>query len=399
MSLEARWQAQMDRLRQQGRVRQLSVPAGIDFSSNDYLGYGKRQWPLVDGQRSGGASRLLRGHHAVWEEVEAILAKWHGAEAALMFTSGYAANEGLLCTVVEPGDWVASDAYNHASIVDGLRLSKAERFVYRHNDLDHLEHGLRHATHAHSANRERFIVTESLFGMEGDRAPLSALAELATRHGAHLIVDEAHATGCFGATGGGLVDAAGLRHGVLATVHTGGKALGVAGAYVAGSAALRELLVNRCRHLIFTTALPPIVGQWWLQMLQRIATDAAVRAELHASARAFRETLAAHGIVAGGRDYIVPIVLGDDARAVQAAQQLQASGFDIRAIRPPTVADGTARIRIAIQADHDRDTLLRLAAALAPVAQEARYIPAPTGRNNIAQGNALGSEASSRDKP
>lgn len=399
MSLEARWQAQMDRLCQQGRLRRLSTPAGIDFSSNDYLGYGKRQWPAVNGERSGCASRLLRGHHAVWEEVEATLAAWHGAEAALMFTSGYAANEGLLSTVIEPGDWVASDECNHASIIDGLRLSKAERFVYRHNDLDHLEHSLRQAAHLHAANRERFIVTESLFGMEGDRAPLAAVAELAARHGAHLIVDEAHATGCFGATGGGLIDAAGLRPHVLATVHTGGKALGVSGAYVAGSASLKELLVNRCRQLIFTTALPPIVGQWWLQMLARIATDDDVRAELHAAARAFRETLAAQGIVAGGRDFIVPLILRDDARAVTAAQRLQAARFDIRAIRPPTVADGTARVRISIHADHDRHTLLQLAAALAPIIQDSRCVPAPTGRNNIAQGNALGSESSSRDKP
>jgi 8-amino-7-oxononanoate synthase len=399
MSLEARWQAQLDRLRAQGRYRRLTPPTGIDFSSNYLLLNANPRRPPTDGQRSGCASRLLRGHHAVWDNVEAALAQWHGAEAALVFTSGYSANEGLLGTIVEPGDWVASDACNHASIIDGLRLSKAERFVYRHNDLEHLEQGLRVAAQLHTAIRERFIVTESLFGMEGDRAPLAALAELAARFGAHLIVDEAHATGCFGANGGGLVDAAGLRQRVLATVHTGGKALGVPGAYVVGSASLRELLVNRCRHLIFTTALPPIVGQWWLQMLERIPADDAARAGLHMSARAFRDSLAAHGIVAGGRDYIVPLVLGDDARAVQAAQRLQLAGFDIRAIRPPTVADGAARIRISIHAGHDRDTLLRLAGALAPIVQEPRCVPAATGRNRIAQGNALGTEPSSRDKP
>src|SRR5262249_43276260 len=148
-------------------------------------------------------------------------------------------------------------------IIDGLRLSKAERFVFGHQDLDQLEDGLRRAARTGSAGRQLFVVTESLFGMDGDTAPLPQLAELAQRYDAHLIVDEAHATGCFGPRGSGLVDAAGLRGEVLATVHTGGKALGVVGAYVCGSARLKELLVNRCRHLIFTTALPPAVGAWW----------------------------------------------------------------------------------------------------------------------------------------
>jgi 8-amino-7-oxononanoate synthase len=399
MSLEGRWQAQMQLLRSQGRYRQFTPPVGIDFSSNDYLGYAQQTWPTVEGQRSGCASRLLRGHHAVWDEVETALAHWHGAEAALMFTSGYAANEGLLSTIIEPDDWVASDECNHASIIDGLRLSKAERSIYRHNDLDQLEHLLRQSSQLHAKNRVRFIVTESLFGMEGDRAPLPALAALAIRHGAHLIVDEAHATGCVGARGGGLVDAAGVRGQVLATVHTGGKALGVPGAYVVGSASLKEMLVNRCRHLIFTTALPPVVGQWWLQMLARIVTDDDARTALHAAAELFRETLTAYGIVAEGHDYIVPVILGADARTVRAALCLQVAGFDIRAIRPPTVADGTARVRISIHADHDGDMLRRLAATLAPIVQAADGDPAPMGRNSIAQGNALGSQAIYRDKP
>src|SRR5262249_39947709 len=151
--------------------------------------------------------------------------------------------------------------------IDGLRLARAERFVYRHADLDHLESGLRAAGRAPGVSpglsrRALFVVTESLFGMDGDIAPLSEIVALAERYGAHVVVDEAHATGCFGPTGGGCVDSAGLRRRVLATVHTGGKALGVAGAYVCGSALLRDLLVNLCRHFVFTTALPPAVGSW-----------------------------------------------------------------------------------------------------------------------------------------
>jgi 8-amino-7-oxononanoate synthase len=359
MSLQSRWRSELERLRAEGRWRRLTPPAGIDFSSNDYLGYGKRLWPAVAGGHSGTASRLLRGHHPVWDEVESALAQWHGAEAALVFSSGYSANEGLLATVIEPGDWVASDQLNHASIIDGLRLSRAERFIYRHNDLDHLDNGLRHAV-PRDGRRERFIVTESLFGMEGDRAPLAGLVALAERHGAHVIVDEAHATGCFGATGGGLIEAGGLRRRILASVHTGGKALGVHGAYVVGSATLKELLVNRCRHLIFTTALPPILGQWWLQALAQVAADDSVRMRLHNAATVVRRGLADHGIAAGGGDYIVPLLVGPDDRAVAAAWQLQDAGFDIRAIRPPTVPPGTARLRVSVHADHDRATLERL---------------------------------------
>jgi 8-amino-7-oxononanoate synthase len=368
MTLESRWQRHLQQLRAEDRLRRLTPPAGLDFSSNDYLGYGKRSWPSIDGPRSGTASRLLRGNHPVWAEVEDVLAHWHQAEAALVFSSGYAANEGLLSTVLEPGDWVASDQFNHASIIDGLRLSKAERYVFRHNDLDDLETGLRKVR----PNRERFIVTESLFGMEGDRAPLEALAELANRYGAHLIVDEAHATGCFGPRGSGLVDAARLREKVLATLHTGGKALGVHGAYVVGSTSLKELLANRCRQLIFTTALPPVIGRWWLQALERVAADDATRAQLQRATRCLRGALRERGIEVSGTDYIVSLVLGDDASAVVAAQNLLHAGFDIRAIRPPTVPEGTARLRVSVHADHDVELLARAAENIARVCQAER---------------------------
>jgi 8-amino-7-oxononanoate synthase len=380
MSLLGRWSAILDRLRAEGRERELSLPHGVDLASNDYLGYGggaRAARPAgVPGRpstarsglpRSGMASRLLRGHHAIWEEVETALARWHGAEAALMLTSGYAANEGLLSTVVEPQDWVASDALNHASIIDGLRLARAERFVYRHLDLDHLEDGLRAASGARTGRRQFFVVTESLFGMDGDLAPLEQLVPLAERYGASVIVDEAHSTGCFGPAGSGCVDAAGLRARVLATMHTGGKALAVAGGYVCGSVLLKELLINRCRHFIFTTALPAAIGAWWLDALSRVRADDAGRAALHQAAATFRTRLAHHGVSALGGHYIVPIVLGEDNHAVQAAGRLQNAGWDIRAIRPPSVPPGSARLRISIHADHLEETL---AAAVAAVAEQ-----------------------------
>lgn len=366
MNLRDRWTTALDQLRAQGRYRQFAPPAGIDFTSNDYLGYASLPCPAVtELSRSGMSSRLLRGHHPVWDEVESVLASWHGAEAVLMMTSGYAANEGLISTLMEPGDWAASDELNHACIVDGLRLARCRRFVFRHNDLNHLADGLKAEAARNEPGRERFVITESLFSMDGDQAPLQEIADLADRYGAHLVVDEAHATGCYGPTGSGCVDAAGVRARVLASVHTGGKALALPGAYIAGSRLLKEYLTNRCRHLIFTTALPPAVGSWWNAGIPRCQQDAAGRERLHENNRRFRSELAARGVAAGGTEYVVPVAIGDDARAVAAAGCLRDRGFDVRAIRPPSVAAGTSRLRISIHADHEPDVLTRLAEAVA----------------------------------
>jgi 8-amino-7-oxononanoate synthase len=370
MSLTQRWLAHLETLRAQGRLRTLQSVPGVDFASNDYLGYGRlgHDRGPADLSHSGAASRLLRGHHPIWEVVEAALAHWHRAEAALVLTSGYVANQGLLSTIIERHDWVASDAFNHASIIDGLKLNRPTRHTFPHRDLVNLEQALRFQAAARPGPpylAELFIVTEALFSMDGDVAPLLDLVELAERYGAHVIVDEAHSTGCFGPQGSGLVDALGLRSRVLATVHTGGKSLGVPGAYVCGSALLIQWLVNRCRHFLYTTALPPLVGAWWLDALQRVRGDDAGRQRLHDGTRCFRAELRSRGVNAAGEHYIVPVVLGDDGRTLRAAERLQAGGFDIRAIRPPTVPEGTARLRISVHADHDADTLRAAAAAVA----------------------------------
>jgi 8-amino-7-oxononanoate synthase len=366
MSLADRWSAALDQLRAQGRFRQFALPAGIDFTSNDYLGYaGQLNPPDKELPRSGTASRLLRGHHPIWDEVETALAQWHGAEAVLMMTSGYAANEGLISTLMEPGDWVASDELNHACIVDGLRLARCRRFVFRHNDLNHLEEGLTFEAARNEPGRERFVITESLFSMDGDRAQLREIASLCERYGAHLVVDEAHSTGCFGATGSGCLDADGLRSRVLASVHTGGKALALPGAYIAGSRLLKDYLINRCRHLIYTTALPAAVGAWWAAGIPRVQTDRASRKRLHENAAFFRSELSARGVESRGGEYIVPVVIGGDARAVAAAARVRDHGFDVRAIRPPSVPTGTARLRVSIHADHDANVLTMLADAVA----------------------------------
>ena len=383
MSLTDRWDRTFAQLHEQGRFRTLRAPAGIDFASNDYLGYtGGRAIPMPAPTlpTSGAASRLLRGHHPIWEEVETRLAQWHGAEAALVFTSGYAANEGLLSTVIGPRDWVASDRLNHACIGDGLRLAGVKPFKFKHNDLNHLEEGLGEAVANRKPDQELFIVTETLFSMDGDFAPMNGIIELANRYHAKVLLDCAHSTGCFDhpdntQRAGGVSPlhihqtqgADAPRSPVLATMHTGGKALGVPGAYVVGSQKLKDWLVNRCRHFIFTTALPPAVGEWWLAMLDRIPGDLEGREILHNNALHFRERLNDHGINSIGESYIVPILLGDDAKAVSAAERLQSMGFDVRAVRPPTVPEGTARLRISIHADHTFEQLDALASAIREV--------------------------------
>jgi len=354
-ALTTRWRSQLAALSAAGRLRTLRPPAGHDFSSNDVLGFGAE-----DPQLAATGSRLLRGHREAWDRLEDTLASWHRTQAALVFNSGYAANEGVLSTLIAPGDYVLSDALNHASIIDGLRLSRADRFVYRHGDLLHLAEGL-----AQAQGRAAFIVTESLFGMDGDIAHLADIAELAEAFGAVVIVDEAHATGVFGPQGSGLVDALGLRDEVLATVHTGGKALGVPGAYVACSELVRDVLVNRCRSLIYTTALPPITAEWWQTSVRRVREDPIARERVQTLARDFRTWLTQREVPHFGESYIVGIPLGDDARAVAVAERLQGEGFDIRAIRPPTVPEGTARLRISVHANHTPDLLERLASALA----------------------------------
>ncbi|QVL32615.1 8-amino-7-oxononanoate synthase [Telmatocola sphagniphila] len=368
MSLTARWTGILEELTQQGRFRSLRLPAGIDFSSNDYLGYGNGRLPIPDSSTtlpvSGMASRLLRGQHAIWDQVEAALSNWHSGSSILMMTSGYAANEGLISTVIEPGDWVATDELNHACIIDGLRLSRPRKFSYRHNDLNQLEEGLRSESAKRPEGREMFVITESVFSMDGDKAPLKQIAELCEKYGTHLIVDEAHSTGCYGDSGSGCVDAAGLSQRVLATMHTGGKALGVPGAYIRGSELLKKFLINRCRHLIFTTALPPAIGSWWLAAIERVKADTIGREQLHRNSHAFREALISQGIHPWGTEYVVPVILGDDPKAVRAATKLQEQGFDIRAIRPPSVPLGTARLRISIHADHDPESLRRVADAV-----------------------------------
>ena len=394
----------------QGLARSLRCAAGRDFSSNDYLGLARdpglraallaRLAALPPGEPLGApASRLLRGHTRLHADLEGRLAAWKGTEAALLFASGYQANVGLLSALLGPRDRAVSDALNHASLIDGLRLAGCRRVIVPHLDLAAVE---RELARPHPEGRT-YLVTESLFSMEGDVAPLDRYAELAARHGAELIVDDAHATGLYGeARGSGLCEAFAVERRVAAVVSTLGKAVGLSGAFVAGPRVLVDYLVNRCRAFVFTTAPPPLLLHALDAALDRIAAEPWRRRRALELADRLRRRLRELGVLAGhgGGDRpplaegptdaggavppgpIVPLLLGDNARALAAAERLAALGFDVRAIRPPTVPPGTARLRVSVHADHSEAEIDALAAALAGALgpQDAGTVVAAAGR-------------------
>ncbi|MEO0478488.1 MAG: aminotransferase class I/II-fold pyridoxal phosphate-dependent enzyme [Planctomycetota bacterium] len=368
----AEWQHRLDEARAIGRARSLRLQGGLDFSSNDYLGLAgefARRDPLSISGSSG--SRSLSGHWPAHEELEERLADWHRGSrhevAALVFGSGYAANEGLLSTILEAGDLVCSDRWNHGSLIDGMRLSKAERLVFQHQDLAHLESSIRERLEAVRSRGGRvYVVTESLFGMDGDRSDLSALVDLCDRVDAMLIVDEAHATGCFGERGEGLIGELGLRDRVFASVHTCGKALGSHGAYVVGPKVLRDWLIQSCRHFIFSTALPAALAQRTREAVDRCDASPDARERLRQKGRLLREGIASIGLAMpeGVADHIIPIVLGSDRAVEDASMRLEGGGLRVPAIRFPTVAVGQARLRVSVRADHQDDELERLITGL-----------------------------------
>ncbi len=361
----------LDRLSESFQRRSLAPRVGIDFSSNDYLGLSQdtalRKRILLrmqDVESGASGSRLLRGQIPLFNEVEENLARFSGGEAALLFPSGYQANLALLSGILSAEDWVFSDQLNHASLIDGMRLSRARRVVYRHRDVGALRRELQESS-SHSGLK--VIVTESLFGMDGDTAPLLALADLAGEFSALLVVDEAHATGLWGdgQRGGGLVQSLGLSSRVFATIHTGGKALGTGGAWVSGSAKLKDYLVNFSRPFIFSTAPLPALAvaldesvSYWKHV------GPARAASLFKGADRLRESLSSFGLQSFEPGPIVPVLLGENQVALRVAEKLQEVGFDVRAIRPPTVPEGTARLRLCVHWDHSLEILLRLSERL-----------------------------------
>jgi 8-amino-7-oxononanoate synthase len=364
--------ARLCALREADQLRELALPAGIPLSSNDYLGFATH--PRLkqaiaraieqDGKVASSGSRLLSGNHARWEQLESQFADFIGVEAALYFPSGYAANVGLLSSILKPGDTVFSDSANHASVIDGIRLSNVDKVVFPHRDLNYLEHAMR----SQNSSGEKVVVVESIFSMDGDRAPMCDLVGLCERFGASLIVDEAHATGVVGVGGRGLVHAAGRPSHVLATVHTCGKAMASMGAFVAGSRELRDFLINHARPFIFTTALPPYCAAQVSEAVVLVSQAEAERARLQQLSEYLRTRMRAEGLSAGrSESQIVPLILGSNDTALRLASALVAAGFAVRAIRPPTVPPGSARLRFSLNASlsiADIDALMEVLTAV-----------------------------------
>ena len=340
-----------------GRVERDGWPL-VNFASNDYLGLASDarvvQAAIETAARYGwgsGASPLVSGWREPHEALASALAAFEGVEAVALFASGYAANLGAIVALVGAGDAVYADRLNHACLIDGARLAGASLRVYPHNDADRLAAILRRDE---GRFRRRLIATDGVFSMDGDLAPLLELAELADRHGAMLLVDEAHGTGVFGPTGRGAAEACGLRpEQVHVRVGTLSKALGSAGGFVAGSRRLVAWLHNHARTLVYSTAPPAAAAAAAHEALRVAIAEPARRAHLRGLAVILRDRLRAAGRpVPAGVGPIVPVHLGEPATAVDLAAHLGRQGFLVAAIRPPTVPVGTARLRISLTAAH-----------------------------------------------
>jgi 8-amino-7-oxononanoate synthase len=381
----------LEELRERGlyrRLRLIDGPQGPSVTldgrpvlllcSNNYLGLADRaevreaaaEAALHWGAGSG-ASRLISGNMEPHRQLEERLAAFKGYEAALLFGSGYLANTGAIAALAGRGEVVFSDELNHASIVDGCRLSRAETFVYRHGDLEHLAWALYHVR-----GRPALIVTDGVFSMDGDVAPLAELLELARRHGARLMVDEAHATGAIGPGGRGTVAAAGLSGEVDLVVGTLGKALGSYGAYVCASAETVDFLVNTARPFIFSTAPPPPAAGAALAALAALEAEPQLVDRLQANAATLRAALAAEGLdVGGSRTQIVPIAVGEAETAMELCERALARGVFAQGIRPPTVPEGSSRLRLTVMATHGREELARAAREIGAAAREIGLLP------------------------
>jgi 8-amino-7-oxononanoate synthase len=386
MTARDEWAQELAELDARGLRRSLRVSAGapgrtvvldgrevLDFSSNNYLGLADHpaliRAAIEATERHGtgtGASRLVLGTQPLHIALEQALAAFHHRPAALLFGSGYHANIGVLQTLARDGDVIFSDALNHASIIDGCRLSRARVVVYPHLDVAALADLLpRHP------GRRRIVVTDSVFSMDGDRAPMDELASLCRQHDAVLVLDEAHATGALGPGGRGVAADAGA----LADVHVGtlGKSFGSAGAYVAGERSLIELLANRARSFVFTTALPPGVVAATLAAVHLLssADGNALRARLAAHIARFRQGLAALGLLqpGAGTTPIFPVIVGDERQTMACSQRLLEHGIHAQGIRPPTVRAGTSRLRFALMATHQPEDLDRALTELSALVQ------------------------------
>ncbi|MDX8462427.1 8-amino-7-oxononanoate synthase [Mesorhizobium humile] len=369
-ALLARYEATLQGLARKDRLRRLAPRAGLDFSSNDYLGLAacKRLGDAVAAAIARGTpvgatgSRLLRGNAPEHEELEAHAAAFFGAERALCFGGGNIANFAILTALPQKGDLLVLDEFAHASMHEGARAGRAEFVLAAHNDVDAVEDQIAR-WRAEGGMGRVWIAVESLYSMGGDCAPLETLVALADRHEAFIIVDEAHATGVWGPDGRGLAVAFKGRDNILA-LHTCGKALGASGALVTGPRTLCDYLVNRSRPFIYATAPSPLMAVAAREALAMLADEPMRRIQLHERiAVAGRQLAERCGIKPSGTQ-IQPVVIGDNRRTMAVAAALQARGFDIRGIRPPTVPEGTSRLRISLTLNVDKAAISAMIDAL-----------------------------------
>lgn len=390
--LERQIQSELDQLKRQALYRQLRVidsehGARVSYrgrsmlmlSSNNYLGLAShpalKRAAIEATQRFGtgtGASRLIAGNLEALGDLEARLAEFKGTQAALVFGSGYLANLGTLPALAGPDDVIFSDELNHASLIDGCRLSRAQIMVYRHCDVDHLNEMLAHA----AAPRRRLIVTDSVFSMDGDLAPLADIVELARRYEAAVMIDEAHAVGVMGPNGAGLASALNLEREVDVQMGTLSKALGSYGAYVAGCATLVDFLINRARSFVFTTGLPPASAAAASAAINLIAIEPGRIKRLWDNGRYLSQALLDAGFKLGRTATpILPVMVGEAQPAMDLAEALLARDIFVTAIRPPTVPAGTARLRVTPTADHSRADLDEALAAFVAAGREVGILP------------------------
>jgi len=345
----------------------------VNFGSNDYLNLAGDPRlaaaaiaAINESSWGAGASPLITGYTEWHERLERRLADFLQTEAALVFSSGYAANVGTITAIVGPDDAIFSDEKNHASIIDGCRLSRAAVHVYRHGDCDHLESLLRSTT----ASGRRLIITDTVFSMDGDTAPLAEIADLARRHGAMLMIDEAHATGVFGRQGRGLAEELGVQRQIDIHVGTLSKGLGCCGGFVAGSRRLIEWLLNRARSYVFSTAPPPANCAAAIAALDVVRDEPQRRRRLLELAKRLRTRLREQGWDTGSASsQIVPIIVGESDRAMQLAARLGEQGFFAPGIRPPTVPMGQAMLRLSLSCGHDIEAIDRLMDAFSRAGQ------------------------------
>lgn len=366
-SLEQKLQNKLTKRLDDNSLRTLKYsPALIDFCSNDYLGFSRSpelrsnireiENTFETHQHGATSSRLIAGHHPFFDKTEALIAKCHQAEAALLFNSGYAANLSVLSCLPQRGDTVFYDELSHACIKDGIRLSMANRYSFKHNDLIDLEKKLK------NASGTIFIVVESIYSMDGDEAPLALLAELTNKYDANLIVDEAHSTGTIGINGEGLVNALGLSKQIFCRIHTFGKAMGCHGAAVVGSLVLKQYLINFARPFIFTTAMPlNNVASIYASYLY-LNSNLHLLQLLQDNVQLFKNSLNSNKLQTISSYSAIQVVLfpGNEV-ALSAAKAIQNQGFDVRAILSPTVKVGEERLRICIHSFNAQNDIINLA--------------------------------------